>query len=545
MTTFSQHFAAVRERIAALAREATPGRPLAAILEAAQQGQGLATDDVAALMAWGREAGHQAEIHAAARSVRRQSASRTIEFIIPEYLTSFCQNDCLYCGYRKSNALAERVRLSGEEYERELELILAMGHRQIELVLADDPEFGWERLVPYVALTRRKLLDLGGGVVALNAPAYDEESYRQLRAAGLDWVALWQETYDEAQFGRWHFQGSPKRQYEFRLDVWDRAIAAGFTRLALGILFGLYDWRFEVLALVEHAGYLRKTYGMEPYALGIPRLKPARGVAASQKPSRYGVSDEDYRLAVSLYHLAFPRTRLFFNTRETCDFNLSMIERGDLFTVDCETLPGAYVRGRLPGQFATHAYPPRSEVVAEFTRQGYACRYLEPEIPERLAALAAPSRESEAPAVLRRSACEHGEIRQRLSEWQAFMEGLRDSPAHLRWVAASELRERLQYFETSYIAHCRNEENAMQALATLTPEDEVRVGRLRGEHERFAVDLDRWLRQVVSYEQSGDPTALLTLGRRMTGELGAHLDAEDQFFAAWLDGGSPPPPGAN
>jgi 2-iminoacetate synthase len=538
MATFSQHFATVRDRIAAVAEETLSGRPLATILETAQRGQGLATDDVAALMAWGREPEPRTEIHAVARALRRQSASRTIEFIIPEYLTSFCQNDCLYCGYRKSNALAERVRLSREEFERELELILAMGHRQIELVLADDPEFGPERVVPYVLLTRRKLLELGGGVVALNAPAYDEEAYRQLRAAGLDWVALWQETYNEAQFGRWHFQGSPKRQYEFRLDVWDRAIAAGFTRLALGILFGLYDWRFEVLALVEHADYLRKTYGIEPYALGIPRLKPARGVVASQKPSRYSVSDEDYRLAVSLYHLAFPRTRLFFNTRETYDFNLSMVERGDLFTVDCETLPGAYVRGRLPGQFATHAYPPRSEVVAEFTRQGYACRCLEPEDSEKLAALVTRSPGDGAPAVLRRSACEHGEIRQRLSEWQTFMESLRDTPGHLRWVAAGELREHLRYFETSYIAHCRNEENAMQALASFSPEHETRIAQLRTEHERFAVDLDRLLRQVTSYEQSGDPTVLVTLGSRVINELGAHLDAEDRFFAAWLEGGS-------
>ncbi len=149
--------------------------------------------------------------------------------------------------------------------------------------------------------------------------------------------------------------------------------------MALGVLFGLYDWRFDVLALVEHGNYLRRTYGLEPYVLGIPRLKPARGVLASQKPSRFSVSDEDYQLAVSIYHLAFPRARLFFNTRESYDFNLSMVAGGDLFTVDCETLPGAYLRGRLPGQFTTHAYPPRREVVATFRSRGFTYRYLAPE----------------------------------------------------------------------------------------------------------------------------------------------------------------------
>ncbi len=376
MPHFSEHFAAARSHIGELAGLTTALRPLDAVIATARQAGGLATEDVASLIAHGRRPEGRAEIHAAAQGLRDAGGGRTLEFIIPEYLTSFCQNDCLYCGYRKSNPLAERVRLSLSEYERELDLILAWGHRQIELVLADDPNFIADQVAPYVALTRRRLMEVGGGVVALNAPAYEEKDYRALRGAGLDWVALWQETYDETQFGRWHFQGSPKRQYEFRLDVWDRAIAAGFSRVALGILFGLCDWRFEVLALVEHANHLRKNYGVEPHALGIPRLKPARGVLASQKPSRYSVSDDDYRLAVSLYHLAFPRTRLFFNTRETYDFNMSMVTRGDLFTVDCETLPGAYVRGGLPGQFATHTYPPRREVVAAFSRNGYACRYL-------------------------------------------------------------------------------------------------------------------------------------------------------------------------
>ena len=512
-------------------------RPPDAIIATARQAGGLTTEDVASLMAHGRTPEGRAEIHAAAQRLREAAGGRTIEFIIPEYLTSFCQNDCLYCGYRRSNPLAERVRLSLNEYERELDLILAWGYRQIELVLADDPDFRAGQVAPYVALTRRRLMEVGGGVVALNAPAYEEEDYRALRGAGLDWVALWQETYNETQFGRWHFQGSPKRQYEFRLDVWDRAFAAGFTRVALGILFGLCDWRFEVLALVEHANYLRKNYGIEPHALGIPRLKPARGVLASQKPSRFSVSDEDYRLAVSIYHLAFPRTRLFFNTRENYDFNMSMVARGDLFTVDCETLPGAYVRGSLPGQFATHAYPPRREVVAAFSRNGYACRYLEPENPERLTSIQAGLPRVDAGANLHRSTCEHEGIRLRVNQWESFLANLGTTPAHLRWVAAADLREGVSYFQTSYIEHCRHEERALQAIVAPGSDSQTEVTELLREHERLAIDLDRFDRQVTSYEQSGDPTVLLTLGNRIISEIREHLDSEDRFFAEWLAAG--------
>ncbi|MBI4167276.1 MAG: hypothetical protein HY508_16240 [Acidobacteria bacterium] len=528
---FSTYFPTVRNRIGELSNLNSPLRPLDAVLKAAQTGQGLGVEDVASLMGWGRDSDRQEEIHTAARELRERTVGRTVEMIIPEYLTSFCQNECLYCGYRKSNALAERLRLSLNDYERELDLILAWGHRQIELVLADDPEFDAERLAPYVELTRRKLADLGGGLVALNSPTYTERAYRRLHAAGLDWLALWQETYDETQFGRWHFQGSPKRQYGFRLDVWDRAISAGFTRIALGILFGLYEWRFEVLALVEHAGYLVKTYGIVPHAVGIPRLKPARGVLASQKASRYCVSDDDYRLAVSIYRLAFPRTRLFFNTREAYDFNMSMVGRGDLFTVDCETLPGAYLHGRLPGQFFTYPYPKRCEVKAAFAERGYALRYLEPEKIQQLESAEVRTGQAALRESLGRSFSDHHEIRLRLHEWEAFMENMGSTPMHLRRVAARELRERLQFFETGYFHHCRQEENTLQRIHATAGVEAAQMAQVFSEHERFAVDLDRFLRQVTSYEQSGDPTVLLTLGSRVIDELRKHLEFEDRLFS--------------
>ena len=171
-----------------------------------------------------------------------------MEFVIPVYLTSFCQNECLYCGYRESNALAERVRLSLDEFGRELDLILSWGHRQIELVLSEDPEFGPEVVARYVELTRQKLDRLGGGVVGLCSPVYEREDYVRLRAAGLEWVVEWQETYHQPHFDRWHVVGSPKRDIEYRLDLWDRVIAAGIRKIALGALLGLYDWRYDALA---------------------------------------------------------------------------------------------------------------------------------------------------------------------------------------------------------------------------------------------------------------------------------------------------------
>ncbi len=527
MSRFSESYETTRLHLEAWALMTEPRRPLEEILDVARQGEGLETEDAASLFAGASAVTARGKILSAAARVRERWAPKAVEFIIPIYLTSYCQNECLYCGYRQSNPLAERIRLSLEEFERELDLILSWGHRQIELVLSDDPEFGPEKLAAYVKLAHRKLEARGGGIVALCSPAYEREAYERLAAADLDWIAEWQETYDKAHFDRWHYSGSPKRQFEFRLDIWDRAIPAGIRKVALGALFGLYRWRFDALGVIEHGNYLRRTYGIEPYALGIPRLKAARGVLASQKTSRFTVSDDDFPLIVSVYHLAFPRSRLFFNTRESYELNLSMVAAGDLFTVDCETLPGGYLRRRLPGQFATHDYPSRREVRTTLERRGYACRYLvEETVPVEVGALAPATADIEP----KMWTAEHAEIRIRLDNWLALQARLgREGVESQDSIAA--LRPLLDYFETFVIAHCRHEEADLFPRLARNPRLIPQLDALRRDHERLGVDLDKFERQLISYSLSSDPCVLLTLGDRIIRELREHLAAEDELLA--------------
>jgi 2-iminoacetate synthase len=529
VSSFSEHFRKQQSRIESLSALHEPLRPINEVLEGAEQGRVLTTDDAASLFAWAQDPERRAQIHTAAARIRERYAPKAIEFIIPVYLTSFCQNECLYCGYRRSNALAERIRLGLEEFERELELILSWGHRQIELVLSDDPEFGPRELIPYVELTRRKLRAVGGWAIALCSPVYEREDYARLAAAGVDWVAEWQETYHQPHFERWHFPGSKKREFQSRLDILDRAIGGGIAAVGLGALLGLYYWRYDVLAVMEHGNYLRQRYGIEPYTLGIPRLKPARGVLASQKPSRFTVSDDDFRLIVSVYHLAFPRTRLFFSTRESYELNLSLVAAGDLFTVDCETLPGGYLRRLVPGQFSTQQYPPRRDVAAEFQRRRLGSQYL--------------AEESKIPAPLRqptqvvkmdrkRWGGEHAQIRARLDDWQARQAWLATQGAEgapVRQTGEGDLREILHFFKTFVIEHCREKETVLSQALSQHPEYAASMEGFRQAHERFGVDLDKYERQLTSYGLSGDPGVLLTLGGRIIRELRAHLEAEEAF----------------
>ena len=535
MARFSEFFASQQSRIEGLAAISEPIRQPAEIFRTAEKGKGLEAEDAASLFAAGRDQNRRIEIQAAANRVRTRVAPKAVELIIPVYLTSFCQNECLYCGYRQSNSIAERIRLGLEDFEKQLDLILSWGHRQIELVLSDDPEFGPETVARYVAATRRKLETLGGGVVALCSPVYQQEDYVRLRDAGLDWVVEWQETYHRPHFDRWHFPGSPKRNYEFRLDLWDRVIAAGITKIGLGVLLGLYDFRYDALAVIEQGNYLRRTYGIEPHALGIPRLKPARGVLASQKPNRFTVSDDDFRLIVGVYHLAFPTSRLFFNTRESYELNISLVAAGDLFTVDCETLPGAYLRRHLPGQFSTHDYPPRREVVATLEQRGLACKYLAEEMPCEIASIAPTT----AAAIDEKHWIDqHAQVRARLEDWEEALDQLsmNGSQPVERQAAHDSLRKILEYFKTVLTSYCRQEESELFPAFQRNADITSKLAAFREDHERFGIDLDKFERQMVSYGLSRDPTVLLTLGNRMIREMRGHLGAEEQLWGDLFHG---------
>jgi hypothetical protein len=303
----------------------------------------------------------------------------------------------------------------------------------------------------------------------------------------------------------------------------------------MGVLLGLYDFRYDALAVIEHGNYLRRTYGIEPHALGIPRLKQARGVLASQKPNRFTLSDDDFRLVISVYHMAFPTSRLFFNTRESYDLNISMVAAGDLFTVDCETLPGAYLRRHLPGQFSTHDYPPRREVVATLKQLGLACKYLAEEMPCGIARTAPATGTA---IDEKRWIDQHAQVRARLQDWEMALDRLsvNGSQPLERQAADASLHEILKYFETVLTAHCRQEESELFPAFHRDADIASKLAAFREDHERFGVDLDKFERQMVSYGLSRDPTVLLTLGARMIREMRAHLEAEEQLSSHLFHG---------
>lgn len=273
------------------------------------------------------------EIFEAARSLKRDVYGNRIVFFAPLYVGNYCTNNCKYCGFRSSLTSAVRHTLSDDELVREVEALEDLGHKRLILVYGESPKYSPE----FIAHTVRKTYATkkGNGEIRrvnINAAPLDEAGFRIVKEAGIGTYQIFQETYHKRTYAEWHPANTMKGNYMWRLNAFDRAFRAGIDDMGLGVLFGLYDWRFEVLAMVTHAIYLQQKFGVGPHTLSFPRIKAAEGLDLNLK---YQVSDDEYKRLVAILRLAVPYTGLIMTAREPAElrrevlaFGVSQIDAG-------------------------------------------------------------------------------------------------------------------------------------------------------------------------------------------------------------------------
>jgi len=278
--------------------------------------------------------------------------------IVPIYMTSICEEQCLYCNYRGANKGigVERRRLTDDELEQEaLYLVEEKGQRVLELVYATDPRMRVDAMCRHVELLRRVLDHHGGGLVGISAEALEESDYRRLMDAGLCWSVLWQETYDKARYALLHPGRTRKANFEYRLDAYERMLVAGVEHVGVGVLSGLSDWRRDWAMLMRHEEYLQQHYGVGATILGTPRLKLAPGAILQKSP--YTLTRQEFLATVALHNMFSPATAAFVSTREDWDVCVELARGGGcLFTLNCSTTPGGYSLQHDGCQFTAHSY---------------------------------------------------------------------------------------------------------------------------------------------------------------------------------------------
>jgi len=265
------------------------------------------------------------EIKLGARELKEKVYGNRIVLFAPLYVGNRCTNNCQYCGFRISNKDAVRKTLADEEIIREVEALEDNGQKRLILVYGEHPEYSPE----YIAHTVTIVYGVRKGHgeirrVNINAAPLEIDGFRTVGEAGIGTYQIFQETYHPDAYKLYH-PGGKKKDYAWRLTALDRAQEAGIDDVGIGALFGLYDWRFEVMGLVRHTNHLEACYDVGPHTISFPRIKDALSLNID---GTYQTKDDDFKKLVAILRLAVPYTGLILTAREAPDVRREVMQYG-------------------------------------------------------------------------------------------------------------------------------------------------------------------------------------------------------------------------
>lgn len=318
------------------------------------------------------------EMFELARGLKQEVYGDRIVFFAPLYVSDECANDCKYCGFRSSNSSMHRKTLSMEELEEEVRIMIEEGQKRTILVFGESPSTEVDFMCDTIEKVYSVKTDHGEIRRAnINCAPLRVDELKKLKEAGIGTFQVFQETYHHDTYKEVHPEGTIKGHYRWRLYAMDRAQEAGVDDCGIGVLFGLYDWRFELMALLHHTIHLEEEFnGVGPHTISFPRITPATGTPYSTNPN-YAVSDENFKKLVAILRLSVPYTGLICTARESVKMRQELIPLG-VSQIDAGTRigVGAYAQSNsaneLPDKEQFTICDPRSldDVVQEICHMG-------------------------------------------------------------------------------------------------------------------------------------------------------------------------------
>lgn len=296
------------------------------IIEKARQYQGLSASEVAILLEV-TDTDILQSMYAVAADIKQSIYGTRIVLFAPLYISSHCINDCSYCGYRSGNKDQLRRHLSMAEIRQEVEIIQSLGHKRLVVEAGED---AINCSIDYIVDTIReiyKVKNKNGSIrrVNINIAATTIGEYRKLKQAEIGTYILFQETYHRPTYEALHPAG-PKRDYNWHTTAMDRAMQAGIDDVGIGVLYGLYDYKYDTISMFLHAEHLERTFGVGPHTISVPRLRPADSISLERFP--HLVSDDDFQKIIAIMRLAVPYTGIILSTREQSEFRDTLLTYG-------------------------------------------------------------------------------------------------------------------------------------------------------------------------------------------------------------------------
>ncbi|EJT6493930.1 [FeFe] hydrogenase H-cluster radical SAM maturase HydG [Clostridium perfringens] len=348
------------------------------IIEKSKSAEGLTPEETAVLLNL-EDKELIEEMFKAARQVKEKLYGKRLVVFAPLYVSNYCVNNCTYCGYKHCNDELKRKKLNKEQLIEEVKVLESLGHKRIALEAGEDPV---NAPLDYILDCIKSIYSIkfdNGSIrrINVNIAATSVEDYKRLKDAEIGTYILFQETYHKPTYERLHVSG-PKHNYNYHTTAMHRAREAGIDDIGMGVLYGLYDYKYETLAMLMHAMDLEETTGVGPHTLSVPRIRPAENVSLENYP--YLVDDEDFKKIVAILRLAVPYAGLILSTREEPGLRDEIIALGvsQVSTGSCTGVGGyseAYSDPEEKPQFEVGDHRSPFEMIESLMEAGYIPSY--------------------------------------------------------------------------------------------------------------------------------------------------------------------------
>ncbi len=246
----------------------------------------------------------------------RKHFGNNIYMFTPIYISNYCANYCIYCGFNCHNTI-KRAKLTEQEIEKEMKTISETGLQEI-LILTGESRAKSD--VTYIGeackIARKYFKVIGLEIYPLNA-----DEYAYLHKCGADYVTVFQETYNSDKYETLHL-GGQKRIFPYRINAQERALKGGMRGVGFAALLGLDDFRKDAFATGYHAYILQKKYPHAEIAFSCPRLRP---IINNDKINAMDVHERELLQVVCAYRLFMPFSNITISTRECARVRDNMV----------------------------------------------------------------------------------------------------------------------------------------------------------------------------------------------------------------------------
>lgn len=345
------------------------------VIDEAKKARGLTLEQAAILINISKQEDLE-KLFAAANEVKELIYGKRVVLFAPLYLSNYCTNNCLYCGFRVANKEIHRSVLTTEDIKMEVLEILRQGHKRVLLLMGEHhKKMSLEKFIEAIKTVYSVKDEKGSSIRRINVEIepLSEEEFKLLSEVPIGTYTVFQETYHRQTYKEVHLSGK-KADYDWRLQVMDRALSNGMRDVGIGALFGLYDYRFEVLGLISHSFYLEEKYGIGPHTISIPRIRHAENAPLSEAIP-HSVNDTDFRKLVAVLRLSVPYTGMILSTRETIELRMELLNLGiSQISAGSRTNPGGYKQAAdnsPDAQFNLNDTRTSGEVIKDVIKQGF------------------------------------------------------------------------------------------------------------------------------------------------------------------------------